>query len=216
MYELVHDLPAVTPGCPATHALVRKATYPIGNAVKPHPLTFEAVYRAMVGFVKRVVHRQPIPPAHRDDAVQDTFMVAYRRWHLLEGTQSLRAWLRGIAVRTCWNYQRAHRRYRFWMAPTHDSADELPDIEGRMLDQQLEREEDLRWLGQAVERLEDKRKEALVLSRIEGRSAAEVARITGLSPNTVASRVRAALRELRDDMVTRETAGDQQLDARKP
>ena len=76
-----------------------------------------------------------------------------------------------------------------------------------MLDQQLAREEDLRWLGEAVERLDDKRKEALVLSRIEGRSAAEVARMTGLSPNTVASRVRAALRELRGDLVARELPG---------
>jgi RNA polymerase sigma-70 factor (ECF subfamily) len=181
----------------------------------PHPATFEAAYRAMVGFVKRVVQRQPIPPAHRDDAVQDVFMVAYRRWHQLEGAQCLRAWLHGIAVRTCWNYQRAHRRYRFWMAPPHDSADELPDKEGRMSDQQLAREEDLRWLGEAVERLDDKRKEALVLSRIEGRSAAQVARMTGLSPNTVASRVRAALRELRGDLVARETAGCS-LDAQKP
>lgn len=175
----------------------------------PHRVTFESVYRAMVGFVRRVVHRQPIPPAHRDDAVQDVFMVAYRRWHQLEDAQSLRAWLHGIAVRTCWNYQRAHRRYRFWMAPPHDSADELPDANARLLDQQLARQEDLRWLEQAVERLDDKRKESLILSRIEGRSAAEVARMTGLSPNTVASRVRAALRELRGDLVAREMAGGQ-------
>ena len=207
MHELVHDLPAATPGRTATRASVRRTTYPMADGEYPHCATFEAVYRAMIGFVRRVVHRQPIPPAHRDDAVQDVFVVAYRRWHQLEGAQSLRAWLHGIAVRTCWNYQRAHRRYRFWMAPPHDSADELPDVEGRMLDQQLAREEDLRWLGEAVERLDDKRKEALILSRIEGRSAAEVARMTGLSPNTVASRVRAALRELRGDLVARETLG---------
>ena len=179
---------------------------PSGAAVsigRPHRSTFEAVYRAMVGFVRRVVYRQPIPPAHRDDAVQDTFIVAYRRWNQLESAQSLRAWLKGIAVRTCWNYTRAHRRYRFWMAPPHETADELADRDDRVVDQQLARAEDLQWLGQAVDRLDDKRKQALVLSRIEGRSAAEVSRMTGLSPNTVASRVRAALRKLRGDLLAR-------------
>jgi RNA polymerase sigma factor (sigma-70 family) len=174
---------------------------------RPLRSTFEAVYRAMVGFVRRVVYRQPIPPAHRDDAVQDTFLVAYRRWNQLDGAHSLRAWLKGIAVRTCWNYQRAHRRYRFWMAPTHDTADELPDLEDRVVDQQLARAEDLQWLGKAVDRLDDKRKQALVLSRIEGHSAAEVSRMTGLSPNTVSSRVRAAVRKLRDDLLARNMAG---------
>lgn len=205
-HALVDDLPAATPGPPATRASVHRATYPMGSA---HRATFEAVYRAMVGFVRRVVHRQPVPPAQREDAVQDVFVVAYRRWHQLEGTQSLRAWLHGIALRTCWNYQRANRRNGFWMESPHDSADELPDMEGELLDEQFAREEDLWWLGKALERLDDRRKEALVLSRIEGRSAAEVARITGLSPNTVASRVRAALRDLRDDFAAHEMAGDQ-------
>lgn len=186
-----------------------------GASGRPPGTAFEAVYRAMVGFVRRVVHRQPIPPAHRDDAVQDTFVIAYRRWNQLDGAHSLRAWLHGIAVRTCWNYRRAHRRYRFWMAPPHETPDEVADMDGGVIDQQLARAEDLRWLGEAVERLDDKRKEALILNRIEGKSAAEVSRMTGLSPNTVASRVRAALRELRGDLSARELAGCEPLDARK-
>jgi RNA polymerase sigma-70 factor, ECF subfamily len=183
---------------------------PSGAAVsagRPLRSTFETVYRAMVGFVRRVVYRQPIPPAHRDDAVQDTFLVAYRRWNQLDGAQSLRAWLKGIAVRTCWNYSRAHRRYQFWMAPPHATTDELADVDNRVVDQQLARAEDLQWLDQAVDRLDDKRKQALVLSRIEGRTAAEVSRMTGLSPNTVSSRVRAAVRKLRSDLLARNIGG---------
>src|SRR5262249_39587659 len=78
-----------------------------------------------------------------------------------------------------------------------------PDSDDRVVDQQLARAEDLQWLDQAVDRLDDKRKQALVLSRIEGRTAAEVSRMTGISPNTVASRVRAALRKLRGDLLAR-------------
>ena len=93
------------------------------------------------------------------------------------------------------------------MAPPHTTADELPDRDDRVVDQQLAQAEDLEWLDHAVDRLDDKRKEAIVLSRIEERSAAEVSRMTGISPNTVASRVRAALRKLRDDLLARDTAG---------
>jgi RNA polymerase sigma factor (sigma-70 family) len=184
----------------------------LGPCGRPHAATFDAVYKRMVGFVTRVVHRQPIPPADRDDAVQDVFVVAYRRWSQLDSTQSLPAWLHGIAVRTCWNYQRAHRRWsRRFVAP-QDGTDR-PDPDGRVIDHELAREEDLRWLGQAVERLDDKQRQALIFNRIDCKSAVEVSRMTGLSPNTVASRVRAALRELRADLIERDSSppGDARL-----
>lgn len=186
-------------------------------SICPHRATFEAAYRSMVGFVRRVVQRQPIPPADRDDAVQEVFVVAYRRWSQLESAHSLRAWLHGIAVRTCWNYQRAHRRWSLRFTPSHEGMEERPDVGGCVVDQQLAHEGDLRWLGQAVERLDDKRREALILSRIEGKSAAEISRMTGLSPNTVASRVRVALSKLREDLTVRESSllGCARLAARK-
>ncbi|MBC7975767.1 MAG: sigma-70 family RNA polymerase sigma factor [Myxococcales bacterium] len=171
---------------------------------RPHRTTFDVVYRGMLGFVRQVVHRQPVPPADRDDVVQDVFVIAYRRWEQLESTESLRAWLHSIAVRTCWNYQRAHRRWSLRFAPSCDEIEDYMDVEGSVADQQLAHLEDLRQLGQAVDRLQDKRREALVLSRIEGRSALEVSRITGLSPNTVSSRIRAALFALREDLTMSE------------
>ncbi|HEX3764427.1 MAG TPA: sigma-70 family RNA polymerase sigma factor [Kofleriaceae bacterium] len=190
----------------------------LGPCGDPPLNTFDAVYRRMVGFVRRVVQRQPIPPADRDDAVQDVFMVAYRRWSQLDSAQSLPAWLHGIAVRTCWNYQRAHRRWSLRFATPQDGVDDRADPEGHVLDHELAREEDLRWLGQAVERLDDKRRQALIFNRIECKSAAEVSRVTGLSPNTVASRVRAALRELRADLTRRDhpPCGFARLAERKP
>jgi len=174
---------------------------------RPQGDAFEAVYRTTVGFVRRVVQLQPIPPADRDDAVQDVFIVAYRRWGQLESGLSLHGWLHSIAVRTCWNYQRAHRRrsLRFSLSP-EGTTEEHPDSNARVVDQDLARAEDLRWLGQAVEQLHDKRREVLILNRIEGKSAMEVSRMTGISPNTVASRVRAALRALREESTARESA----------
>ena len=200
------------------HAIPSRVPDGFGPSGPPHLTTFDAVYRRMVGFVRRVVHRQPILPADRDDVVQDVFVVAYRRWSQLESAQSLPAWLHGIAVRTCWNYQRAHRRWSLRFTALQDGTDDRADPEGHVMDRELALEEDLRWLGQAVERLDDKRRQALIFNRIECKSAAEVSRVTGLSPNTVASRVRAALRELRADLTRRDSApsGTARLAARSP
>jgi RNA polymerase sigma-70 factor (ECF subfamily) len=172
--------------------------------LRSHDATFEAVYRVMFDFVRRVVCQQPIRPADRDDAVQDVFMVAYRRWGQLESDHSLRAWLHSIAVRTCWNYQRAHRRWSLRFAPSYDGMEERMDVDAPAADQQLAHHEDLRQLGEAVEQLCEKHRDAILLSRIEGRSAVEVSNMTALSPNTISSRVRAALFELRETLRVRE------------
>jgi RNA polymerase sigma-70 factor (ECF subfamily) len=174
---------------------------------RPQGISFDAVYRTTIEFVRRVVQLQPIPPGDRDDAVQDVFIVAYRRWSQLESGLSLHGWLHGIAVRTCWNYQRAHRRRNLRFTPSAEgTTEEHPDPNARVVDQELVRDEDLRWLGEAVDRLHDKRREVLILNRIEGKSAMEVSRMTGISPNTVASRLRAALRALREELTVRERA----------
>lgn len=186
---------------PSIAALVRGGVAP---SDRPRDAAFDAVYRVMVSFVRQVVHQQPIRPADRDDAVQDVFVVAYRRWEQLESAEGLRAWLRSIAVRTCWNYQRAHRRWSLRFVPSCNGMEEGIDMDAPAADQQLAHCDDLRQLGQAVGRLHEKRRDALLLSRIEGRSAMEVSNMTGLSPNTIASRVRAAVQELREALSAEE------------
>jgi RNA polymerase sigma-70 factor (ECF subfamily) len=123
--------------------------------------------------------------------------VAYRRWGQLDGEESLLAWLRGITMRTGQNYRRAARR----RAHRFTSTDEA-DVEHVLLleptpAETLEKREDRLWLEQALARLDEKCREAIIMTRLEGRSAAEVSRITGLSANTVASRLRSALLALR-------------------
>lgn len=185
------SIAALVPGC-------------AGPSDRARDATFDAVYRVMVNFVRQVVQQQPIRPADRDDAVQDVFVVAYRRWDQLESADGLRAWLRTIAVRTCWNYQRAHRRWSLRFVPSCTGVEERIAVDAPAADQQLAHRDDLRQLGQAVGRMHEKRRDALLLNRIAGRSAMEVSNMTGLSPNTVASRVRAAVQELREALTAEE------------
>src|SRR5687767_14923367 len=70
---------------------------------------FRGVYLAHYGFVWHALHRFGTAPVALDDAVQDVFVVAYRRRADYRGP-SPKLWLYGIARRVASNYRRAHRR----------------------------------------------------------------------------------------------------------
>jgi RNA polymerase sigma-70 factor (ECF subfamily) len=163
-------------------------------------------YRATLEFVRRIVRRHGVATADRDDAVQDVFVVAHRRWAQLENMDRLHAWLHGIAVRICWNYRRARRRSNGVLAHEPEAPEAQPDRGAVMAPEQLAHREDLQWLRTAMDRLDAKQRSALVLTQLEQRSAVEVSRMTGLSSNTVASRLRAAMQDLRRAAVVRQGA----------
>ena len=70
---------------------------------------FRTLYRHHYGFVWHALHRFGVPMARVDDALQDTFVVAYRRRHDFSGG-SCKAWLYGIARRVASNERRAAHR----------------------------------------------------------------------------------------------------------
>jgi len=47
-----------------------------------------------------------------DDAVQDVFLVAHRRWSEFSGRSSRRTWVYGIMLRVAQDYRRSMRRHR--------------------------------------------------------------------------------------------------------
>jgi RNA polymerase sigma-70 factor, ECF subfamily len=175
---------------------------------------FVEVYRATVEFVRLVVRRHGIPPADCEDAVQDFFVVAHRRWAQLEDMDRIHAWLRGIAVRVCWNYHRSRRRSIEVLVLESETPPAQPDQGELMPSEKLERREDLLWLRTALDRLDEKQRIAIVMTDLEQRSAVEVSHMTGISPNTVASRHRAAMHDLRRAAVARQTSVHRDCSAR--
>ncbi|HEU4730029.1 MAG TPA: sigma-70 family RNA polymerase sigma factor [Kofleriaceae bacterium] len=188
---------------PAVEAGIDHAGPPSSSSPE---LAFVEAYRVSVEFVRFIVRRHGIPAADREDVVQDVFVVAHRRWAQLASMESLHAWLRGIAVRICWNYRRARRRSNELLTLDPEDPDAQPGGAERMPPDELERREDLQWLMRAMDRLDAKQRSALVLTQLEQRSAVEVSRMTGLSPNTVASRLRAAMQDLRRAALARQTS----------
>lgn len=133
-------------------------------------------------------------PEQAHDLVQETFLLAFRKWHQFQGRARASTWLYSIAARLC---QRAQRRQREGparmrsldellpfgesgaaVAPT---SDELEDLE--------EHSAMLREVEQAIAELPVSFRMPLVLKEIAGLSLSEIAAVLGLRPETVKTRL---------------------------
>ncbi|HWB75298.1 MAG TPA: sigma-70 family RNA polymerase sigma factor [Nannocystaceae bacterium] len=143
------------------------------------PAGFRGFYRAHYGFVCRAVERFGVSVAEQGDAVQDTFVIAYRKRDGMRGS-STRAWLYGIARRVASNYRRGARR----VARKHEAArDAVASISPQTLDA-------LHTLDRFLAQLDERDREVFVLSELLGLSGPEIAEAIAMRPGLVYARLR--------------------------
>lgn len=141
---------------------------------------FRAVYRAHYGFVWHALHRFGVAPAVVDDAVQDVFVVAYRRRDSYRGPTP-KPWLYGIARRVASNYRRSLQR-RAQRDQALPRATRPPAADGTR--------EIIEGLERYLAGLRSEDRELFVLSEIEGMTGPELASATGRNVQTIYTRVR--------------------------
>jgi len=133
---------------------------------------------------------------HRQDAeevAQEAFVKAYRRFTQLRDRDRFRAWLVRMTWRLAIDRQRHDRRrmareQMYEPEPTPDAADEA-----------IARERAAQ-LWRAIDALPDKLRIVTVLANIEGHDVADVARLLGLPPGTVKSRLFLARQRLKEHL----------------
>jgi RNA polymerase sigma-70 factor (ECF subfamily) len=128
-------------------------------------------------------------PGEAEDAVQESFLVAWRRWDALRDEDKRESWLTTICVRHCIRRRMGLRRWRVGPADAATPAPEHVRFQGRLLD-----------LDRAQTKLSPQQRAALVLSYHHGYSADQCAQLMGLSPGTVRSHLARALAALRREM----------------
>ena len=122
------------------------------------------------------------------DAVQETFLKAYRNLDSFRGDASEKTWLTRIAINTCRNMHRSG-----WFR--HMDRSITPEmIEGRAAP--ADRTEDR--LTAEIMRLPVKLREAALLCWLHGLTYEEAAAALGISRQAVGSRLNRARRRLRD------------------
>ena len=153
---------------------------------------FGQVYDLHVDFVWRTLRRFGVPDGSLDDAVQDVFIVAYRKLGQFEGRSSLRTWIFGIARRVARDHRPAGRA----VAVSSERLEALPEFAWSAQEVTAEQVDAARLLERLLAELHPEKREAFILVEVEQMTIVEAAEALGVNPNTAYSRLRAARSEL--------------------
>lgn len=154
-----------------------------------------------------------------DDAVQETFVRAWRAIARFDGRSQLSTWLYRVCVNVCLNHIRKRRRHDASdlgdprlpepkADPSQGSTDPGRTLEARELQGQI---------AAALDGLSDSLRTTVILVLVEGMPQKEAADVLGCSEGTVAWRIHEARRRLRlalaeqlseEEVVSRADTGD--------
>ncbi len=153
----------------------------------PQMDSWQTVYAAYFRLVWRSLRRLGVAEAAIDDAVQDVFLVVFRRWHEVAGGCSVKNWVYGIVLRVAHDYRRSARRHAArirrigeegWLTRTPDD----PESE-------LERREATELLHALLDKLSEQERAILVLVDLEQVPVRETPELMGLSLATCQRRL---------------------------
>ncbi|MFZ4578323.1 MAG: sigma-70 family RNA polymerase sigma factor [Myxococcota bacterium] len=144
--------------------------------------------------------------ARPDDVVQDTFLRVIRNGAGFKGQAKFRTWLFTIGRNLCID---ASRRDRFRSGPSLDAptrGDEGPTLGERVSNDSPESDASRQAADgqfrtafeEAMAKLPTEQREVFAMRELSGLSFAEIAEATDCNENTVKSRMRYALKALRD------------------
>ncbi len=119
------------------------------------------------------------------DVAQETYLRAYRAWDRFDGTD-VRAWLHTIALRLAFT---ALRRRRLWSRFVSSHRTDTSWVPPERLP-----------LWEALSSLRPRVRAAVLLNVLDGYTQAEIARMLGVPPGTVASWIASGKARLREEM----------------
>lgn len=173
--------------------LVEKAQ---GGDLDAFEKLFQKYYLPIYQLAFRMVSRVELA----EEAAQDTFTKAARALQGFRREASFKSWLWRIAINTSRDILRKRQRSAevkpFKNEGDNSWTETIPD-ESPNSGEQLEGHEVAQEILQALDKLPEKQKEAIILTIYEDRTHDEVAKILGVSINTVSWRVHAAKGKLK-------------------
>lgn len=145
-----------------------------------------------------------------EDATQEVFVKMLKYANQFNGDAKLSTWLFSITANWCRDYLRkADNRSK----ESEDVLVTIPASGEHSPDRALEKREDEVRVRRALEQLTDEQREAILLSRYQGLSYAEIAQIAGCSEGAVKTRVFRAMETLKKTLSAEMGGGDRCLNA---
>lgn len=155
--------------------------------------TVHALFRAHYASVWRLLRRFGVPFAQLDDAAQEVFWVAARRFADIEAGRE-KAFLYGVALRVASNELRRSSANAELTRPIGDFELVLIDPSPTP-EESFEQRRALALLERVLERLPIELRTVFVLFELEGLEVSKIAEIEGLPLGTASSRLRRARHE---------------------
>jgi RNA polymerase sigma factor (sigma-70 family) len=143
-----------------------------------------------------------------EDATQEVFVKMLKHANQFHGDAKLSTWLFSITANWCRDYLRKADN------KTKESDDvllTLPTPSELAPDRNLERRQSEQRVRRALESLTPEQREAILLSRYQGLSYAEIAQIAGCSEGAVKTRVFRAMETLKKTLLGEASGGDRCL-----
>ncbi len=154
---------------------------------------FRTFYKAEYGFVWSLVRRLGVPAPLIEDAVQDTFIVAYRRRETFRAGPA-RPWLHGIARGVASNYRRTARRVARKNKALEFATVATSSHRGRP-------QASVQALERSLEDMTVEDRRIFVLSEIEGRTAREISETLGLRVRRIYRRLERLRRDVAEQAI---------------
>lgn len=143
-----------------------------------------------------------------EDATQEVFVKMLKHANQFHGDAKLSTWLFSITANWCRDYLRkADNKSK----ESDDVLISLPAPSELAPDRNLERRESERRVQRALQSLTAEQREAILLSRYQGLSYAEIAQIAGCSEGAVKTRVFRAMETLKKLLTSEASGGDRCL-----
>jgi RNA polymerase sigma-70 factor (ECF subfamily) len=145
-----------------------------------------------------------------EDAMQEVFVKMIRHASQFQGDAKLSTWLFSITANWCRDYLRkADNKSK----ESDDVLVTLPAPAEQAPDRNLEQRENEERIQRALKALTPEQREAILLSRYQGLSYAEIAQISGCSEGAVKTRVFRAMETLKKALLGEARGGDRWLNA---
>ena len=164
------------------------------TAVAGSTSDLNSLYDSHFAFVWRNLQRLGVSQQRLEDAAQEVFLVAHRRWRSFDAERSTaQTWLFGIVLHVANNERRAGRRRNARMAPAsaHEFWDSVPSTAASPVELLVKREA-AQLLELILESLSEQGRAILVMVDIESMSVPEAAEALQLNLNTAYGRLRTA------------------------
>jgi RNA polymerase sigma-70 factor (ECF subfamily) len=145
-----------------------------------------------------------------EDATQEVFVKMLKHANQFHGDAKLSTWLFSITANWCRDYLRkADNKAK----ESEEVLYSIPASSELAPDRNLERRQDEQLIQKALSALTPEQREAILLSRYQGLSYAEIAQISGCSEGAVKTRVFRAMETLKKALAGDVRGGDRCLNA---